>query len=119
MEDAPCESLALLRLAVFHLSYDEDQNPSLGDTSVSRTNNQTEMLVGKGWKLLRDSLKLNEDLMDVIGRSNVLEAMGRQYARFGDRMRAREAWANCVALRKQVHFDAGTVRVNALLQELL
>jgi hypothetical protein len=86
-----------------------------------------------GGELLRDSLRIARDLQDVIGESNVLEAMGTAYVRGGrgggggegegegeggDAAEAVSMLHTCVELRERVGFTTGAQRVHMLLHAL-
>jgi hypothetical protein len=45
-------------------------------------------------------LRISQELQDVIGQSNVLEAMGTEYVDAGDTAAAIEAWRQCIELRE-------------------
>ena len=93
VEDAPAEALALLRIAA---------------CDVSREG-------GDGWEMLAESLRIAEELDDVIAQSNVLEAMGGVWMRRQEPGKARKAWERCLALRQRVAFATGAARVRRLL----
>ena len=93
VEDAPAEALALLRIAACHVS-------------CAR---------GDGWEMLAESLRIAEELDDVIAQSNVLEFMGGVWMRRQEPSKARKAWERCLALRQRVAFAAGAARVRRLL----
>ena len=50
--------------------------------------------------------------------SNVLEAMGEEFARAHDVNEARRVWGKCAVLRDGVRFTVGAARVHALLRQL-
>jgi hypothetical protein len=50
--------------------------------------------------ILRESLRISQELQDVIGQSNVLEAMGTEYVDAGDTAAAIQAWRQCIELRQ-------------------
>ena len=50
--------------------------------------------------ILRESLRISLELQDVIGQSNVLEAIGKEYVDAGDSVAARVAWRQCLMLRE-------------------
>jgi len=50
--------------------------------------------------ILRESLRISQELQDMIGQSNVLEAMGTEYVDAGDTAAAIQAWRQCIELRQ-------------------
>ena len=70
---------------------------------------------GDGWEMLAESLRIAEELDDVIAQSNVLEAMGGVWMRRQEPGKARNAWERCLALRQRVAFATGAARVRRLL----
>ena len=72
-------------------------------------------LDGKGCELLLRSLKLARELQDVVGQSNVLEAIGKHLARRGRVDAANNAWGKCLAMREEVEFAKGAHRIRGLL----
>ena len=69
--------------------------------------------------LLQQSLTIALELHDLIGQSNVLEAMGVECASRGEVGEARKVWQWCLELREEVHFEAGATRVRSLLRRLV
>jgi len=129
VEDAPCECLAMLRLAAFYSTHlrsggqghagGDSQQAGGGAAAQGRGRGceaEPHLVGSKGGDLLLQSLKLAQELQDLVGQSNVLEAMGTHLARWGPTTAALEAWTECLELRKETGFVKGAERVRSLLE---
>jgi len=76
----------------------------------------TQQFSPEGGDLLLQSLKLAQELQDLVGQSNVLEAMGTHLAERGRTEAALEAFTKCLELRKETGFVKGAERVRSLLE---
>ena len=128
VEDAPCECLALLRLASFysvHCPRGEGHaggnrqragGGSAAQGGDSGWEEEPHLIDSKGGELLLQSLKLAQELQDLLGQSNVLEAMGTHLAVRGRSEAALKAWTKCLELRMETDFVRGAKRVRSLLE---